>query len=402
MGRLFWKFFAFIWLAQLSAIAAISTVFWFERQQDMARWQAWQATHGQGAPSREPGIGARPPGAEPPPPDERGLRLPPGEPRLDAGPPGPPPDRGPPHGGGGRSGPRHPVPVVPLVATLFASLIFAALLAWYFARPIRTLRRALAAVTAGDLAVRVGGEIGRRDELADLGCEFDRMAAQLQRLMEGQRRLLHDVSHELRSPLARLHAAVGLLRQRPDSLEEIADRIEREGGRMDALVGELLTLSRLDGTGSVNERIEIPLADMLAEIVDDARFEASEREIALATVDVNVPGSPDLLRRAIENILRNALAHTPAGSPIQVRLAAGEGGWAVVQVDDAGPGVPPEELAAIFEPFHRLTQSASTPGNGLGLAIAQRVVTLHGGQIAASNREPTGLRVEIRLPGSGA
>lgn len=296
-----------------------------------------------------------------------------------------------------------------IVAAVLASLLFAALLAWYFARPIRALRGAFEAAAAGDLAPRFEGRAGRSggDELTDLGRDFDRMSGQLRALMEGQRRLLHDVSHELRSPLARLQAAVGLAHQQPERLQASLERIERESIRMDKLVGQLLTLSRLEASPRVARREPVDLAELADAIVDDARFEASqaqtEGEAALhIEVDADdglvVEGDPDLLWSALENVVRNAVKHAGHAGTIEVLLRA-DGAVARVEVLDRGPGIAAEDLPSIFEPFFRSGASRTgVDGHGLGLAIARRVVQAHGGEIGADNRAGGGLRVAIALP----
>ncbi|HEX8603980.1 MAG TPA: histidine kinase dimerization/phospho-acceptor domain-containing protein, partial [Pseudoduganella sp.] len=198
-------------------------------------------------------------------------------------------------------------PFIPLAAALAASLLFAALLAWYFARPIRSLRLAFEAASQGDLAPRfaTAGK-GRSDELIDLGRDFDRMTARLRNLMDGQRRLLHDVSHELRSPLARMQAAIGLAHQNPARMPASFERIERESIRMDKLVDELLTLSRLEAGALSGSREEIDVAELLHGIVGDAQFEAATQGRTVAargSADVVLLGQPDLLARAIENVV---------------------------------------------------------------------------------------------------
>lgn len=371
MGRLFWKFFFFIWLAQLTTIAAVSTTFWLGHRAQEERL-AQLVRNPPPSPELRPDGRPFPPG--------RFLR------------PGGPPRPGFPF-----------VPVVPLVATLLASLIFAALLAWYFSKPIRSLRSAFEAMAGGDLAVRLGPSMGqRRDELADLGRNFDRMASHLGALIDGQRRLLHDVSHELRSPLARLQAAIGLARQQPEKLESSLQRIERESVRMDSLVGELLTLSRLEAgvMGGVEEEIE--LGELLADVVADARFEAEtgRRGVEFSGCgEIHVRGRAELLHRALENVLRNALRHTPEGGKVALEVHADAGGNSLrLAILDQGPGVPEKELDSIFEPFFRGGGAQSTDGHGLGLAIARRVVEAHGGSVRASNRAGGGLCVEIVLP----
>lgn len=282
MGKLFWKFFIFIWLGQLVAVFGTGALFWYERQSAEAAGLA------AGQPHRPPPdfAGRRPPpaahgadgGPRPPPPEAHGpegAHRPPSLAVRGAGDDRPPP----PHRGG--RGPGGGLPVLPLFAGFLASLLCAAGMAWYFARPIRHLRDALAGAGGGDLAVRVGPAMGgRRDELADLGRDFDAMAERLQALVAGQQRLLHDVSHEMRSPLARLQAAIGLLRQQPGRLDDSLARIEREGERMNRLVGELLTLSRLEaGVGGPLEVVDMD--ELLAAIVDDARFEGEARQLRI-------------------------------------------------------------------------------------------------------------------------
>jgi len=294
-------------------------------------------------------------------------------------------------------------------AAVVASLLFAALLAWYFSRPIRALRSAFEAAAAGDLAPRFGPATKGGDELSDLGRDFDRMSGRLRALMDGQRRLLHDVSHELRSPLARMQAAVGLAHQQPDKFATTLERIERESNRMDKLVGELLTLSRLEALPDALRREPVDLTELADGIVADARFEAAQHEgregqssatriLIEAEGSVGVTGDPDLLWSALENVVRNAAKHGADGGVVTVALSAG-GGLARIDVLDRGPGIPPADLAAVFQPFFRAGASRTgVDGHGLGLAIAQRVVQAHGGEIVARNREHGGLRVTITLP----
>jgi signal transduction histidine kinase len=374
MGRLFWKFFLFIWLGQMAAVVGTGTFFWFERQQHFeARMMADQ-------PSHPPHHDHQPPpmAFDPSDPDHR---LPPQE----GGPPG------------------GPLPTFPIVAGLIASLLCAAGLAWYFAKPIRHLRSAFTAATEGNLDTRVGNAMGgRRDELADLGTDFDRMTERLQALMAAQKRLLHDVSHELRSPLARLQAAMGLARQQPGRLEDSLDRIEREGERMNELIGELLTLSRLEAGVSVPQEM-LDLGELLGEIVEDARFEGAARQVGIdfATAPkLVVQANPELLHRALENIVRNALRFSPTGTNLQIDAKLDAPGKIRLQIADHGEGVPESELEAIFTPFYRGRNMATGDGYGLGLAIARQVITAANGEIAARMRPDgsSGLLIDIVLP----
>ena len=301
---------------------------------------------------------------------------------------------------GGRLPPRPPLAPWQLVAIgLVTSLVFSAALAWYLARPIRSLRSAFDAAAAGHLETRVSPHIGgRRDEIADLGRDFDRMAAQLQSLIVAQRRLLHDVSHELRSPLARLQAAVGLARQDPATAEASLERIEREASRLDRMVGEILTLARLEA-GTTGRRESVDFAHLVASIAEDARFEAEAlgKNVRIDIAgDVQVSGDAALLHRAVENIVRNALRFTRDGTSVEISLGT-TGRRARLAVTDHGPGVASDEMQRIFEPFYR-GGAADGAGFGLGLAIAQRAVEAHGGTIAASNAPMAGLLVEMELP----
>lgn len=321
----------------------------------------------------------------------------------------PPAHHGPGPSRGSGPEPRHPpmrpwMPLlVPLLAGGIVSLIFAALLAGYFSKPIRTLRAAFENAAHGRLGERIEPDMGRRrDELADLGRDFDGMTQRLQNLMDGQRRLLHDVSHELRSPLARLQAAIGLARQQPERLDETLVRIERESVRMDKLVSELLTLSRLEAgmTGKLDE--DVDLNELVAAVAEDARFEAEALGIRVELVahaQARIKGNAELLHRALENVVRNALKHTPAGKLVCIELDVEENlGNVAISVSDDGGGVPESELQAIFEPFFRGHRKNSPDGHGLGLAISRRVIAAHHGRIAANNRAAGGLCVTVSLP----
>ncbi|MDD4910876.1 MAG: ATP-binding protein [Sideroxydans sp.] len=293
-------------------------------------------------------------------------------------------------------------PLMPLLSGLVVSLIFAALLAWYFSTPIRKLRSAFEALANGHLEARLVPVMGkRRDELADLGRDFDSMAQRLQQLMDGQRKVLHDVSHELRSPLARLQAAIGLARQQPERIEDSMARIERESVRMDALVSELLTLSRLEAgmTGKLDESVD--LNELISNVVEDARFETEANGCRIAfekSSQTVVRGNAELLHRALENVVRNAVKHSPSEGLVTIKLQNNDNQTIGITVSDEGSGVPEADMLSIFEPFFRSDQTKTSDGHGLGLAIAQRVITAHQGKIFASNRPFGGLCLTITLP----
>jgi len=330
--------------------------------------------------------------------------------------PAPNDEFGPPPGPGGPGGrePRHrgdrgpqPLffPTMPIAVAMVASLVFALLLAWYFSYPIRHLKNAFNQAANGNLDLELEPVMSSRsDELADLGRDFDAMTAKLRTLMESQRRLLHDVSHELRSPIARLQMAIGLARvQDKDKLDLTLERIERESVRMDKLVGELLTLSRLEANvpGSMEEPIAIQ--PMLGEMTSDASFEAEtlgKRIESHIDCRVQIKGNPELLYRAIENVLRNAIKHTAPDTTVQIVAQIDEINKMLhLSILDRGPGVPEEEMNSIFELFFRSSRTKSnSAGHGLGLSIARRIVEAHQGFIRAANRKDGGLRVDITLP----
>ena len=297
---------------------------------------------------------------------------------------------------------RRLIPWVAIIAATIASLIFATLLAWYFSKPIRHLRTAFESVASGNFDVNLNSVMrGRRDDLANLGRDFDRMTSQLRALIEAQRRLLHDISHELRSPLARLQVAIGLARQQPEKIESSMVRIERESIRMDQLVGELLTLSKLDAGVTDSMKESIVSGELLADIVDDAQFEAEAQAKQVELVGEAkriIAGNAELLHRAIENVIRNAIKYTPAGSRVLVNTGE-QANMLKIAVLDTGTGVDESELELIFEPFFRGNSLGNNAdGHGLGLAIARRVIIAHGGNIRASNRTTGGLCVEMTIP----
>jgi len=298
--------------------------------------------------------------------------------------------------------PLPPPPFLEVVALLIGALTFSAALAWYLSRPVRHLSQAFDALAGGDLGVRTAARIGRRrDEIADLGRGFDRMAARIEQLVDAQRRLLHDVSHELRSPLARMSAAIGLARQDPSRIEAMLERVERETARLDTLVGELLGLARLEHDAAHTLPQPVALDALLHDVAGDARFEAAARdvEVVLSTDGAGpvVKGQVELLRRTFDNVLRNAVKYAPAGSVVHIALDRADG-RARVSISDGGCGVADGELERIFDPFFRGERRDGSAGAGLGLSIARRAVEAHGGDIRASNAEGGGLSVDIRLP----
>lgn len=284
-------------------------------------------------------------------------------------------------------------------------LLFAAILAWYLTRPIHQLRRGFDRLAHGRLSERLAPVMGnRRDEIADLARDFDLMAQRLEELVSARDRLLHDVSHELRSPLARLQLAIGLARQAPERTEASLDRIDHEAARLDALVGELLSLARAEHRAAEGDDY-FDLADVLNSVIGDAQFEANSQGISITLrgqavgqdQEPPIRGDAETIRRAIDNVVRNALRFSEAGQAVDIDYRL-EDGLHRIAVADRGPGMDATSIEAMFEPFARGSDNGL--GFGLGLAIARRAVALHGGQISASNRDGGGLIVRLTVPQS--
>ncbi|MCE0969321.1 sensor histidine kinase [Pseudomonas sp. NMI4491_12] len=297
--------------------------------------------------------------------------------------------------------PPRPRGMGPLVTGTLMSALFAFLCSLYLTRPLAWLREAMGQVAQGRFDVRVKPRLGkRRDEIVELAGDCDRMAGQLKALVQAQQNLLHDISHELRSPLTRMHAAIGLMRQQPDR-HDMLQRVERESRRMDDLIEQLLTLARAQARQGDGAFASVDVTELLAQIVEDARFEAGMKRCQVtlqAQGAFLILGHEELLYRAFENIIRNAVRYTAVGTEVLVSAVLAPGGqWLQVSVSDHGPGVDPARLKRIFEPFDRGTDS-SDDGFGLGLAIAQRAIVLHGGSITALAATSGGLRVRIELP----
>jgi len=304
-------------------------------------------------------------------------------------------------------GPRG-LPFTGLIIGVLSSGLVCYLLSWYLTKPIVRLRTAARQIAAGDLTARAGAPaISRRDEVAGLMRDFDAMAERLETLLKAQSRLLNDISHELRSPLARLNVALGLARQRAGAESTgMLDRIELEAARLNELIGRILTLARLEDGEQLVPQTPVPLNEIVESVSEDAEFEAQERHChvhtSIAEGNWEVRGNASLLHSAVENVVRNAIRYTQEGSAVEIELKSETRGAreAVLRVSDSGPGVPPDSLDKLFQPFYRLddARGRQTGVVGLGLAITERAVRFHGGKVSALNRPQGGLVIEIRLP----
>jgi signal transduction histidine kinase len=283
---------------------------------------------------------------------------------------------------------------------LVAGAIFCYFISSYLTKPLNRLGEAAAKIAEGRLDTRVDPSLKRRrDEIAGLARNFDRMAERIEALVTGQRRLLGDVSHELRSPLARLIVALSLARQGPaEEAAENLDRIGLEARRLDTLIGQLLALTRIDSGADRGSPVRFDLTNLVQEVAADADFEARarNRHVTVKQGDAcTVEGFEEMLRSAVENVVRNAIRHTAEGTAVEISLRC-SGSQALLGVRDYGPGVPESMLSEIFLPFRRVANDNSD-GAGLGLAIAERAVSLHRGTIRATNAPGGGLIVEIVL-----
>jgi len=282
-----------------------------------------------------------------------------------------------------------------------AGAIFCWFVSRHLTKPLHRLGEAAAGIAEGRLDTRVDPSLrARRDEIADLARNFDGMAERIEALVNGQRRLLADVSHELRSPLARLMVALSLAKQgRPEEAAGNLERIGAEARRIDALIGQLLALTRIDSGVDRGSPAPFDLTALVQEVASDGAFEARahNRNVVITQADpCTFIGFEEPLRSAVENVVRNAIRHTAEGTTVSISLEV-KNATAILRVRDHGPGVPPGMLTEIFQPFRRIANGDSD-GAGLGLAIAERAVNIHRGSIRAINAPEAGLIVEIVLP----
>jgi two-component system OmpR family sensor kinase len=287
------------------------------------------------------------------------------------------------------------------------ALVVSALTSWWLAEhltaPIRRIQAGARALASENLDVRVSAGLeGRKDELAVLARDFDAMADQLRANRSATTRLLRDISHELRSPLARMRVALGLARQPPADLSRQLDRLEREIERLDSMISQVLKLARLNGTDAVLERERLELDDVIEEVVRDANFEGAVKNCKIelrGAANHAVLGSREFLRSAIENVLRNAVRYSPNDTAVEMQVVRSSSGLEIV-IRDHGPGVPTADLERIFQPFYRVAESRDrdSGGEGIGLAITDQVMKAHGGSARAVNAGSGGLEVRLSLP----
>ncbi len=291
---------------------------------------------------------------------------------------------------------------LPAIVVLLIAGAGCYLLARSLTAPIRDLRKATQQMSKGDYSARVNLVNRKRDEIADLGHDFNTMAERTQSLLTSQKRLLRDISHELRSPLTRQNLAVELARQRFSDAEPYLARIEKESGRLSELIDQLLILTRLEGNTDNSPKEPVELSILLNNIAHDADFEVAKQDKSIEiqdTEEVTVLGSREMLGRALENVIRNGLRYTAAGSVVEIALSKSATS-VTISIRDHGPGIPQEYLGQIFKPFFRVAEARDrdSGGTGIGLAIAKQAILMHGGNIVARNAAKGGLVVDIHLP----
>jgi two-component system sensor histidine kinase CpxA len=300
---------------------------------------------------------------------------------------------------------RNPALMIPFAILISGALCF--WLSWTLVKPLRQLQASTRQMAAGDLTASVGSAAERSDEIGKLSRDFNYMSSQVSALVEGQKRLLGDISHELRSPLARLLLAIGIAQQSKEGEQQVGNehlaRIEKEAHLIEKMIGDVLKLSRAQSASALINKQDIELSQLIQDCTDNAQFEANAtgKNVTFDKFQpINLSADPTLLSSAVENLVRNAIKY--AESSIKVTLSHVDDGVKIAVTDD-GPGIAETELSAIFKPFYRLSESRAreSGGVGLGLAITQHAVAAHKGKIEAKNNvDSTGLTVTITLPAS--
>lgn len=374
MGRLFWKLFAAVFLALISTVITVGNIVQWELHQKAAQ------TH---SPSQSSSVT---------PPDAATPSLTPEK----------------------QSAYVHVAnelnyvqlllnfPFSALVFCLITSVIFAGVLAWSISHPIKLLLEHLKTAADGNLLERVSPKIPvSHDEFSELGAAFDLMALRLNSMIKSQSNMLHHVSHELRSPLARIQMAVGLVMQNPKKMQSSLQRVELEALRMEKMIAELLEIFRLESGMQKLQKTDLDLKGLLAGIVGDVQFEKQDARIHLDMPEsvILIEGQLELLQRAIENVVRNAVKYGPVLGEVAIELQRSERtGEVIIEVQDQGSGVEQQELEHIFKPFIRGRSASQIDGHGIGLAMTKHIVEAHGGYVKAANLSPVGFMVRIHLP----
>jgi two-component system OmpR family sensor kinase len=377
MGRLFWKLFAALFLALISTVITVGNIVQWELHQKHAHMQQTPSqTSSQSASSRStPSLNSQNqniPGYVHSASELNYVEL-----LLN-------------------------FPFWALMFCLVTSAIFAGVLAWSISHPIKLLLEHLKTAADGNLLVRVSPKITvSHDEFSELGAAFDLMALRLNSMIKSQSNMLHHVSHELRSPLARIQMAVGLVMQNPKKMQSSLQRVELEAVRMEKMIAELLEIFRLESGMQKLQKTDLDLKSLLSSIVGDVQFEKQDARIRLDMPDnvILIYGQLELLQRAIENVVRNAVKYGPMLGVVAIELQRSERtGEVIIEVQDQGSGVEQQELEQIFKPFIRGRSASQIDGHGIGLAMTKHIIEAHGGYVKASNLSPIGFMVRIHLP----
>lgn len=371
MGRLFWKLFAALFLALVSTVITVGNVVQWELHQHAAHHHY----------SPELSSMAQPQGAEASHSETRYIYSPNELNYIQL---------------------LLSFPFSALIFCLVTSAVFAGILAWSISHPIKLLLEHLKAAADGDLLAWKSPKMTvSHDEFAELGKAFDLMALRLNTMIKSQSNMLHHVSHELRSPLARIQMAVGLVMQNPKKMQSSLQRVELEAVRMEKMIAELLEIFRLESGMQKLQKSDLDLKGLLAGIVGDVQFEKQDARIRLDMPEnvILINGQLELLQRAIENVIRNAVKYGPETGVVSVELQRSERtGEVIIEVQDQGNGVEQQELEHIFRPFVRGRSASQIDGHGIGLAMTKHIVEAHGGYVKASNLSPVGFMVRIHLP----
>lgn len=297
-------------------------------------------------------------------------------------------------------------PRIPLMVQLLTSMAVIALIGWLVARsisrPVAAIQKTARQMASGALNARVGSPItDGKDEISQLARDFDAMAERIERSVTQMRGLLQDVSHELRSPLARLQIAMELARRAQDEhgRNQALSKCEREVERLDRSIGQTLALARLESGLPDLATESVGTDELIEDCIGRQQTKADERNIALLLdiAGLQLEADPALIGRVLDNLVDNAIKFSPTGTEIRIDCHA-QDEWAVIRVADQGPGVPEDELPRLFQPFVRGQNAYLADGQGLGLAIVERIARSHHGEVRASANTPKGLTVEIRLP----